>query len=352
MYHNAGISITIRTLSNITRIKGESLIMKKMTLMLITGLTIALAACGGVSEQPQEPEPAEITADEPEPEEPEVPSEDESDTDIPSEESLIADFKEAQNLWFKFEGGLETDYSDSVNAQVNGYDMEYFRVTEPGIGTLDELAEYLSARVDKDFVENAVYNNDQYMESDGALYSCPAGRGDDLSIGWVEFAAETDGKSGKVIVTIHRQDYYDLLGDFYESGEIDTYEYPFSIEDGHAIFDFMEYNCGSCPYEAPVEGYDSESLEAALLGLLEGRWIYDDGSAYYDITADGSFTYYIDGEAVNTGYITSSLSDDATYMMNGDDISGTFFTYDRDQSGVPVILFDNRSTVFTMEGKG
>ena len=89
MYHNAEISITIMTLSNIARRKGESLIMKKMTLMLITGLTIALAACGSVSEQPQEPEPAEITADEPEPKEPEVPSEDDSDTDVPSEESLV-----------------------------------------------------------------------------------------------------------------------------------------------------------------------------------------------------------------------------------------------------------------------
>ena len=143
-----------------------------------------------------------------------------------------------------------------------------------------------------------------------------------------------------------------ICSEIFTKAEIDTYEYPFSIEDGHAIFDFMEYNCGSCPYEAPVEGYDSESLEAALLGLLEGRWIYDDGSSYYDILADGSFTYYIDGEAINTGYITSSLSDDGSYMMNGEDINGTLFTLDKDESGIPVILFDNGGTVFTMEGKG
>ena len=80
----------------------------------MTGLVICLCACGSASEQPQEPV---------------------EETNAVSEESLIEDFKEAQELWFRFEGGLENDYDDSVTGQIYGYDMDFYRVSEPGIGS-------------------------------------------------------------------------------------------------------------------------------------------------------------------------------------------------------------------------
>ena len=187
--------------------------MKKLSLMLMTGLAITLAACGGTVVGQPEPEPAEVVEDVREDNEKEPETDPVADVDAPSEESLINDFKD---LLFRFEGGMESDFSDTVTGEINGYEMEFYRVTEPGIGTLQELEDYLSERVDRDYVKDAMNGTEMYMESDGALYACPAGRGDDLSIGWVELAAETDGETGKVIVTIHRQDCYMVLGDWYE----------------------------------------------------------------------------------------------------------------------------------------
>ncbi len=326
--------------------------MKKLSLMLMTGLAITLTACGGTVVGQPEPEPAEVVEDVREDNEKEPETDPVADVDAPSEESLINDFKEAQDLWFRFEGGMESDYSDTVTGEINGYEMEFYRVTEPGIGTLQELEDYLSERVDRDYVKDAMSGTEMYMESDGALYACPAGRGDDLSIGWVELAAETDGETGKVIVTIHRQDCYMVLGDWYENGEVDTYEYPFTVVDGHAVFESMEYLCGSCPIESPVEGYDVASLEAALMEAAEGTWVSEDGTSRYEILPDGKFTYYIEGEAQYSGSITPSGADGGSYMMNGEDISGTIFVMDLDQSGTPIILFDDGSTVFVKEGMG
>ena len=274
------------------------------------------------------------------------------DTDTISEDSLIEDFKKAQELWFRFEGGLENDYSDSVTGQIYGYDADFYRVTEPGIESIQDLKDYLSSRVDNEYVEEALSETEQYMEVDGVLYSCPAGRGDDLSIGWVEFSAENDGTNGKVTVTIHRQDFYDSLGEWYENGYVDSYEYPFTIVDGHAVFESMDYLCGSSPEESPRVGYDADSLETALLEVLEGTWMCEDGSNYYEILSDGSFTYYINDEARYSGYIVSSRSNDGSYMMEGDDFNGTVFTLDVDRDGIPAIFFDNGYTVFTKDGEG
>ncbi|MCR4792237.1 MAG: hypothetical protein K5871_05775 [Lachnospiraceae bacterium] len=328
--------------------------MKKLSVLLITGLTIALTACGTASEQPA-PETSEVVEDTTENTVEDTVQEPEADpvaeTEAPSEESLINDFREAQDLWFRFEGGFDSDYDDTVMGEISGYAAEFYRVTEPGISSLQDLEDYLSARVDREYVAEAMSKTEMYMESDGSLYACPAGRGDDLSIGWVEFAAETNGTTGNVIVTIHRMDYYLALQDFYESGEVNVYEYPFTIVDGHAMFDSMNYLCGSYPAEAPIDGYDVAALETALMEAVEGTWFDEDGSSYYEILADGTFTYYADGEALYSGYIVASGDDGGSYMMNGDDFNGTVFVMDLDQAGIPIILFDDGGTVFT-KGEG
>lgn len=334
--------------------------MKKLAVLLITGLVITLTACGTATEQPESArsENTVETSDDNEQESEQEPvsepvSDPVADTDIPSEESLINDFRDAQDLWLKFEGGMENDYSDAVMGKVYDYDAEFYRVTEPGIGTLQELEDYLSARVDREYVKKAMSETEMYMESDGVLYSCPAGRGDDLSIAWVEFAAETDGESGEVTVAIHRQDFYMGLGDWYENGDIDIYEYPFTLEDGHAIFDSMNFICGSCPIESPIDGYDYDSLETALMDALEGTWLAEEGSDYYEMTSDGQFTYYAGGEEMHSGYIVSSSEDGGSYMMDGEDINGTVFVMDIDPySRAQIILFDDGSTVFTKVGEG
>jgi hypothetical protein len=56
----------------------------------------------------------------------------------------------------------------------------------------------------------------------------------------VDYDAQLSGDTGKVIVTIHRQDYDDASGDWVLTGETDVCEFPFTLLNGHAVFSTMK----------------------------------------------------------------------------------------------------------------
>ena len=41
-------------------------------------------------------------------------------------------------------------------------------------------------------------------------------------------------------MTIHRQDYDDDSGDWVLTGETDVWEFPFTLQNGHAVFSTMK----------------------------------------------------------------------------------------------------------------
>ena len=156
--------------------------------------------------------------------------------DLPLEAKVIGDFHEAQRLWSWLEAGAPVDYSDS---RTEG-DIWYFRVDDPDVRTLADVKAMLSGYVDESFVEEQLAGNGVLREFDGVLYAASVGRGDDLSIASVDYAAQLSGEGGKVIVTIHRQDYDDASGDWMPTGETDVHEFPFTLRAGHAVFSTME----------------------------------------------------------------------------------------------------------------
>ncbi len=324
---------------------------KTLSTMLALGMVLTLTACGasGSGSSASDSTPASATASASVSASKDNPVSD--PTAAATEASVIEDFKQAQQCWFKLEGALSTDSSDTKSGTINGYSSDFFRVNEPGIGSYDDLLEYVSQYVDTSFAEDVINNDEKFMNADGALYMCPAGRGDDMSISWVEFSANLNGDSGSVAVTIHRQDFFDSLGDWYETGDIDQHEFPFTVEDGHAVFSSMEYICGPAPEEAPAEGHDASSLDLALLGKLQGKWFCSDDS-YIEINSDGSFETYTAGEKTASGYIETSRGDDGSYLMAGEGFSNTFFELGTDDDGTPVLLFDGGGTVYTLAGQG
>ncbi len=202
--------------------------MKKfITTVLITVFVLSLTACGDETDNSNEND-----SDEP------------ASTIVSiSEETAINDFAEAQHMLSMVDGMLEADYSDVAVEEVDGYDREYYRVTEPGISTLQDLKELLYTRMDSNFVDSVIDNAQTLREFDGVLYMCPAGRGDDLTIASVEYSMllNDDGVSGTLIAMIHRQDFSDETGDWYETGEVDEEYFDFDIVDGHAVFATMKY---------------------------------------------------------------------------------------------------------------
>ena len=246
---------------------------KALSMILTVGLMATLTACGNSGDlDPVYPDDDnEIVYDEPTVDNDVTYNEgsdenyDEnavSDVVDASDETVINDYREAQALWFLYECGAMQDYEDGITADLNGYDMEFYRVTEEGFSTYAEMVDTLSTYVDRTFVENTIAENGRFVEQDGVLYACPAGRGDDLTIAWVDFEVE----NGTLTVNIHRQDFFDDLGDWFETGEVDSYQYTFSLVNGHAVFDTMDYLCGSYPMEQPIEGHDIDAYNALLEG--------------------------------------------------------------------------------------
>ncbi len=160
---------------------------------------------------------------------------------LPAETTVIGDFHEAQELWFWLMGGAPVDFGDTKTDKVDGVKREFYRVDDPRARTLDDAKAMLSKYVDAAFVEETLAQDEMLREFDGALYLFIPGRGDDLSVGGVDYAAQMDanGTSGKVIVTIHRQDFDDAAGDWVLTGVDDVLEFPFTLRGGHAVFSTM-----------------------------------------------------------------------------------------------------------------
>ena len=98
----------------------------------------------------------------------------------------------------------------------------------------------LSKFVDKAFVDAQLAGSEMLREFDGELYAAAAGRGDDLSIASVDCKAQMNGESGRVIVTICRQDFDDAAEKWVRTGKTDVHKFPFVLRDGHAVFSTME----------------------------------------------------------------------------------------------------------------
>ena len=156
--------------------------------------------------------------------------------DLPLEAKVIGDFHEAQSLWSWLEAGAPVDWNDS---RTEG-DYWYFRVDDPDVCTLADVKAMLSRYVDESFVEEQLAGNGVLREFDGVLYAASVGRGDDLTIASVDYDAQLSGEGGKVVVTIHRQDYDDAAGDWVLTGETDVLEFPFTLRGSHAVFSTMQ----------------------------------------------------------------------------------------------------------------
>ncbi len=168
---------------------------------------------------------------------------------LSAEDRALGDYYDAEKLWSWIEGAIPMDYDTSRTARVeeNGesWEMYYSRVDVPGVTTLDALRERLRTRFSDALVERMLAPNEggaaTFREFDGELYAAPVGRGDDLTVESVDYRVEleADGSGGKVIVTIHRQDYDDEKEEWVPTGT-DTVEFPFEQTDGGARFTAFE----------------------------------------------------------------------------------------------------------------
>lgn len=164
-----------------------------------------------------------------------------------AEDKALGDFYEAEEMWYWFEGGMPVDETDTktthMNAPDGDFDILRYRVDIPGVKTGDDLLARLRTRFSEELARRLVHEafNQQYpllAELDGVLYAQPAGRGTDMYIDSVDYRAEldADGRGGRVLATIHWQDYDEDKQEWQLTGETSEVAFPFTLTDGGAVF--------------------------------------------------------------------------------------------------------------------
>ena len=160
--------------------------------------------------------------------------------DVPQDEIIIADYYTTKTLWSWFNMTTPPVDSGAPGITVDGLDLA--RVTLRDVNTLDELRALLCEHVSAELADEWLATG-RFVESDGALYAAWADRGSDITILNDELSATVIGSSGILTQRITRGDWSDDTQAFVPTDTVDTYEYPFTLVDGHAVFSAFP-----CPY--------------------------------------------------------------------------------------------------------
>lgn len=160
--------------------------------------------------------------------------------DVPQDEIIIADYYTTKTLWSWFNMTTPPVDSGAPGITVDGLDLA--RVTLRDVNTLDELRALLCEHVSAELADEWLATG-RFVESDGALYAAWADRGSDITIMGDEMEVTIIGSSGILTQHITRGDWSDDAQAFVPTDTVDTYEYPFTLVNGHAVFSAFP-----CPY--------------------------------------------------------------------------------------------------------
>lgn len=160
--------------------------------------------------------------------------------DVPQDEIILADYYTTKTLWSWF--NMTTPPVDSGAPGITVDGLPLARVTLGDVNTLDELRALLCEHVSEELADEWLATG-RFVESDGALYAAWADRGSDITILNDELSATVIGSSGILTQRITRGDWSDDAQAFVPTDTVDTYEYPFTLVDGHAVFSAFP-----CPY--------------------------------------------------------------------------------------------------------
>ena len=160
--------------------------------------------------------------------------------DVPQDEIILADYYTTKTLWSWF--NMTTPPVDSGAPGITVDGLPLARVTLGDVNTLDELRALLCEHVSAELADEWLATG-RFVESDGALYAAWADRGSDITILNDELSATIIGSSGILTQRITRGDWSDDAQAFVPTDTVDTYEYPFTLVDGHAVFSAFP-----CPY--------------------------------------------------------------------------------------------------------
>lgn len=118
----------------------------------------------------------------------------------PTDEEVLAAYHDAAEAYGWFAGYLEPelDVADQITLSVaeRGGELTLYRVTRPGLSSLDELRVYLKSLFSDEVVDDLFKNGSATFADgpEGGLYTTGAGRGSDVTKGTVTLTVEWNGE--------------------------------------------------------------------------------------------------------------------------------------------------------------
>ena len=152
---------------------------------------------------------------------------------VPQEDAVISDYYAAQTMWSWFYMTMPPLASE-VSAAKTDDGTELYPVELGYVTTLADLRDLLCTYVSESLADEWLATG-KFVEKDGVLYATMGERGSDITIGKLAYAVTLDGESGVLTQTLTRQD-FDDNGKATLTDETETYEYPFTLTNGHAVF--------------------------------------------------------------------------------------------------------------------
>ncbi len=152
---------------------------------------------------------------------------------LSDEDGIVSDYYATQTLWQWFNMSMPPLDSSTEKVTIEG--TERYKVELGNIKTLSDLRKLLCSYVSEEIADEWIKNG-KFAESEGTLYASQGERGADITVGTMDFGIKLDGESGILTQTVHRQEYDASKKISSDTGKTDTYEYPFILKDGHAVF--------------------------------------------------------------------------------------------------------------------
>lgn len=159
---------------------------------------------------------------------------------VPRDEIILADYYTTQTLWSWFYQTTPPIDANAPAVMANG--QSFNRVSLGEINTLDELRALLCEHVSAELADEWL-SGSSLTELNDALYVLCADRGSDITIDGASYLVAWNGDSGELIQTITRREWNDAAGNFVPVPGTETYSYPFTTVNGHAVFSAFP-----CPY--------------------------------------------------------------------------------------------------------
>ena len=159
---------------------------------------------------------------------------------VPQDEIIIADYYTTKTLWSWFYQTTPPIDANAPAVMANG--QSFNRVSLGEINTLDALRALLCEHVSEELADEWL-SGSSLTELNDALYVLCADRGYDITIDGASYLVAWNGDSGELIQTITRREWNDAAGNFVPVPGTETYSYPFTTVNGHAVFSAFP-----CPY--------------------------------------------------------------------------------------------------------